>query len=337
MDKYKISCVHYPTTVVIIDDNKAFLENMQLNLSKHTLCKTFSDPQEGLNYILKSTKEHALLKDVIGVDVGSESYTHSSGQLPVQFDISQLHLHAYSEDPYSEIAVVVVDFEMPNINGAEICRQLRDAGCPVKIIMLTGEADEPMAIKIFNEKLIDKFILKGQPGLDETLKNSIIEMKKNYFQDLSYPIIRGLISDQDSSLGDPAFKSFFEKIAQDLSASSYYLIELSGSFIFIDNAGKPMWLIIRTSSALEEIADQMEDAELPVDLVASVREGKMIPYFPNYEEDIFSDASVFKKHLHKAEKLKGNKEYSYALIKELSDFPFEADKILPFNQYKARN
>ena len=61
---------------------------------------------------------------------------------------------------------------------------------PVVVATIANEADEDMAVKLFNAGVIDKFILKGQPGLAETLKNSIFEMQKRYFEDLTDPIVK---------------------------------------------------------------------------------------------------------------------------------------------------
>ena len=71
-------------------------------------------------------------------------------------------MHIYNKERFGETSVVVVDFAMPQMNGEEFCRKLGQLkGNSVKIIMLTGEADEEMAVRLFNAGVIDKFLRKG--------------------------------------------------------------------------------------------------------------------------------------------------------------------------------
>jgi CheY-like chemotaxis protein len=334
MNNPKISCVYYPTTVVIVDDNEIFLENMQLKIGSLSPCKTFSDSQEALEYIKSAATPNDSLKNVIGIDTESGHYSHMSSQLPVQYDIADLYKHAYNREHFAEVSVIVVDFEMPNMNGEQLCEQLK--GIAAKKILLTGEADELIAVRLFNAGLIDKFMLKGQPDLDQLLKNSIMEMQQRYFQELTYPIVKGLASDEDSSLGDPAFAEFFNNTCRDLAISSYYLIELSGSFLFLDDAGTPSWLIIKTLDELQELAGQIGPDVSP-ELVESVRNGEVVPYFFNMDDYFSSDDAQLEKHLYKANKLQGKKTYSYAIVKELHDFPLDKNKIFSFNDYLSQN
>ena len=36
--------------------------------------------------------------------------------------------------------VVILDWELPDLSGVNVCRQIRDEGCPVPVLMLTGKA-----------------------------------------------------------------------------------------------------------------------------------------------------------------------------------------------------
>ncbi len=337
MDEYEISCIYYPTTVVVVDDNESVLENILLKVGKNIPCKIFSDPKEGLAYIKKTLKKADILSDIIGVNESSVDYSHESNRFPIQYDLKKIFQHASDKQRFQQISVLVIDYAMPGMNGEELCRALKRAkGNPVKIIMLTGEIDEPMAVRLFNEGLIDRFLRKARPGVDEELKNCIIEMQRRYFQDLTYPIIRGIISDKDSALGDPAFREFFNKICQQVSASSYYLIETSGSFIFFNNAGKPKWLLVRTLDELKEISEQIE-ADISEDLIASIGKGEFIPYFGSLEKEIecYEDEEKLRKSLHKAEKLRGKKTYCYALLDELPGFPLETKNFVSFDEYMS--
>ncbi len=337
MEEQKMTCIYHPTTVVVVDDNPSVLQNIQLTIGEIVPCKTFSVPEEALDYLEKDIKKNNALNEIIKINVESDNYTFESEQLPLQYDISQIHKIIYEKDRFSKVSLVVVDFAMPSMNGEEFCTKLRKVkGSTIKIIMLTGEANDPKAIQLFNSGVIDRFLRKAQHGTDEDLKKCIAEMQNIYFRDLTFQIVQGLSSEQNSSLGDPDFIKFFNKICHDISASSYYLIEISGSFLFLNNAGKPTWLIIKTLKELEEISHQIE-SHISEEIIASIHNGEVVPYFGGLETEIkcFGDEEELKKHLYKAEKLIGKKTYCYALLDELPGFPLERDKILSFNQYMS--
>jgi CheY-like chemotaxis protein len=334
VDGHEISCIYYPTTVVVVDDNKSVLENIELKIGKYVPCKTYSNPNEALNFLQKEMKRTDILKNVIELDESSDHYSHVSTQVPIQYDISKIYEHVEKRDRFSEISVIVVDYAMPGLNGDELCRKLqRTKTNPIKIIMLTGEADEPIAVKLFNAGIIDRFMMKSQPNVDEELKNTIFEMQNLYFHDVNYPIVRGIASDKDSSLGDQVFVDFFSKLLRDISASSYYLIETSGSFFLMDSAGNPTWLLIRTLHELEEIANQIEP-EVSDELVDLIRRGEVVPYFGSHEPHYYADDKKLKKCLYKATRLKGERDYAYAILHEPPHgFAIKVDKIESLDDY----
>ena len=57
--------------------------------------------------------------------------------------------------------VAVMDVAMPELNGMEFCRRITDPS--IRKIVLTGKADEHVAVKSFNEGLIDRFIRRIHP------------------------------------------------------------------------------------------------------------------------------------------------------------------------------
>jgi CheY-like chemotaxis protein len=334
MAKRNIPCIYYPTTVVFVDDNKSYLQNIGYNIGRHILAKTYSDPEEALLYIQKSIEKNHPLKNIVTVDEESSSHSHTSTQVPLQYNISKIYEHIYEKNRFSEISVVAVDYAMPIMNGEEFSRKLRSIKESfVKIIMLTGEADHPMAIKLFNDGIIDKFLTKGQENLDNDLKNAIEEMQKYYFEEMSTSVINPLSCDKGSSLSDLSFVELFNEIFHRISATSYYLTEPSGSFIFLNNDGTPKWLIIKTLDELQGIAELMEDMEFSPESIKAVRNGDAIPYFGNQEDAIYSEEAKGEQFTHKAEKLTGKATYCYALLDELPGFAIDKKKIFSFKEY----
>jgi hypothetical protein len=123
----------------------------------------------------------------------------------------------------------------------------------------------------------------------------------------------------------------------DLNVSSMYLIEPSGSYLFINDAGEHTWLIVKTQNDLSESADLIEDYDISRDLVEKVKNGDAIPCaynFHNYMEAL-EKKDHFEKYLLPAKKLIGkDKVYSYCLTTELPNFILEKERILSFDNYR---
>ena len=51
MTSPKIICFYHPTSVVIVDDNTVFLENLPENLSGISQYKLFNFPEKALTYL----------------------------------------------------------------------------------------------------------------------------------------------------------------------------------------------------------------------------------------------------------------------------------------------
>jgi CheY-like chemotaxis protein len=67
--------------------------------------------------------------------------------------------------------VVVLDFDMPTLNGIETARQLRGIGVHAGLVMLSGRIDPPAD----DDGLIDRFVSKGEgvASLTSAIRNAI--------------------------------------------------------------------------------------------------------------------------------------------------------------------
>ena len=73
-------------------------------------------------------------------------------------------------EPERPAGCIVTDVRMPDMTGIELARRLRDSGSVEPVIVITGHADEPMAIEAMRAGVVD-FIEK--PFDDEVLLASI--------------------------------------------------------------------------------------------------------------------------------------------------------------------
>jgi CheY-like chemotaxis protein len=79
-----------------------------------------------------------------------------------------------------DIIFIIVDYQMPNMNGAQLIRALKEKYPNLACVMLSGQANSVQVTELENDKLLSEFISK--PWDEATLFNAL------------EPIIRGKAS-----------------------------------------------------------------------------------------------------------------------------------------------
>lgn len=147
---------YYPTTWVIVDDDKIFLKCMELVLKKHNFVKTFQSPNEALDFI-KDHRAQDINENILKSITEDRNYG-STQHIPVNFDITELVNLTSNINRYDELSGLVIDYHMPEMNGFEFANASQNI--LVNKIMLTGTVDDEAVITGFNNNLIQKFIKK---------------------------------------------------------------------------------------------------------------------------------------------------------------------------------
>ena len=70
-----------------------------------------------------------------------------------------------------EVLLLLVDYQMPNINGAELIRNIKQKYPELKCIMLSGQANNIIVNELTNDHLLEKFISK--PWEEENLISEV--------------------------------------------------------------------------------------------------------------------------------------------------------------------
>lgn len=182
----KPTCLYHPTTVLFLDDNKAFLNALELELSAQNKMLTFTDPNLAMQAI-QSCNEDINQAFFRTVDQGD---ANSATDYTVSLELNGMFNLIYDKSRFDNIGVIVVDYDMPDINGYEFCRRISDKN--IFKIMLTAEADKDTAINAFNNGAIDKFLLKTSENLYQELTDAITELKNRYFRESSRTIMEGI-------------------------------------------------------------------------------------------------------------------------------------------------
>ncbi len=329
MNYSRVPICYFPTTTVFIDDNKRFLSNLSFKLDEKLAYLLFDNPRKALQFLnIESTFNH-LTSKCLSINLELEGCAPNQHSLHV--NLGAICKEIYNGKRFNEVSVVVVDYSMPNMNGLDFAKQIKNPY--IKIIMLTGEADQHLAVKAFNEGAIHKFILKSDQNFEETLNQSIKELQQEFFQDITEGLIRLLMVESSNCLEDPNFRKVFNKAIKEKQVVEYYLIDTTGSFLLLDAKGEPSWLIVKSLDGLRMYYEIAADTHAPKILLEQLKKGEKIAHFFNTDALHEVNGIDWELYLYLAKPLQGKQGYFYALIDKITGSDIKRENIVSYEYY----
>ena len=316
MNHFLIPACFYPTTVLLVDDDALQSELLAMQLESHGACKVFESGESALNF-LKDYKSPSLMKKYMLIDEDDGALGRS-----IKINIAGIQETAFNMNRFEEITVGVIDYHMPIMNGIQLCKTIRGKYPKIKLIMLTAEADNELAVKAHNEKIIDLFVRKDLKNSPDTLLAMIYNLQLDYFRDQSSVLFESFLNSSEGypeCLNDPIFADFFFKALKDRQIIEFFIINSFGDFLLLDKNSNKSWLMIRTEQSLRlsyEIAEYAaEDNQDDVlrSMAINIERGNIAPFFEN---ELISDIPPehWASYLQSLTTIQGNKLYYYAFI-----------------------
>ncbi len=329
MQNQSIPTCYFPSTALFIDDSQDFLLNFVLQLDEKLAYRIYDSPFLALEYIQKKRSELNFLSQRC-ISEYTEAKNCPITNHTVNLDLAAIHAEVYNARRFSEISVVVVDYAMPGMDGIEFCRQLEHSN--IKKILLTGQADEKLAIEAFNEGLIDRYVKKSDPSATDLITKNIHELQQQYFQAMSEMIIRMLSVSYPSCLEDKTFINFFNSMIAKHNICEYYLADHSGSFILLDEDARVSYLMVKTEADMRENYDMALDngaSDTVLDYLASAAK---IPAF--WQTNLCPPVNEqWEKYMVDCQSFGENSQYYFALINDKPLVEIKASTILSYHHY----
>jgi CheY-like chemotaxis protein len=327
MSRYHIHPYYFPTTAVFVDDSANFLANLSLQLDSNLAYRLFYSPLDALARI-NAAKSHAgLTRKYFSTYAGAES--SSGSNRVIDLDVSKIHREVYNEDRFNEISVVVVDYAMPEMDGLEFCRNLKHPA--VKKILLTGRADEKLAVSAFNAGLIDRFILKSDPMALPSLSQAITDLQHDYFYELETIIADALTVGAESLLHDALLAEFFGAICRERRVIESYFCSNPDGFLMLDARGAGTLLLIYTEKDLQAQYEMAFDQAAPQALLDQLKSGKYVPYFWQSGGYYDANCSNWADFIYPASELRGQQWYYCALVEKPQ--PLKLETVLSYDAF----
>ena len=282
MSKFHILPYFHPSTIIFVDDNSSFLEGLKLRIPPSLAYDMFTNPSKALDY-LNTPQSIAPLADRC---FSMHDMDASIGSTAIYLDLSLIELEISRASRFLPTAVVVVDYDMPRMNGLDFCHQIHNKN--IQRILLTGVADEQIAIEAFNAGLIDRFIRKNDDHALSTIFRYIDELQNNYFANIVDKLSASLAMQPPQYFQESAVLEFISGILTDRNTLEYYMVSEPAGFLLVNSAGAVRRLILQNSDNIAKNIQYAITHSAPSSIITELKENKTLAYF--YQEiDSHSD------------------------------------------------
>ena len=330
LESFMIPCCFHPTCVVVIDDNYEFLENLNQNLSKdYASYKYFKSPQKALDYLNNIYQPDPFPNRYIE-PLDEEKWEHRT----LDVNIWDTYHEVYRPQRFDEISVIIVDYSMPGMSGLDVCKQIKDPN--IQKILLTGIADESIAILAFNEGLIQGYIRKQDFDMSDLLNEAVEKAQWRYFNRFSEIAVKAIaIADSENqAISDPKFHGFFKTLLKRYGFKEAYLCEAMGSYLLLKKDGSPYGLVVNNEDQLNLYVESAEVQKVNPSLVQDLKDRKKIMFHHNRYASFAPPLEEWENHLYPSQVLQGNLQtYYYAFAPNM--FNVDLSRVLSFETYKV--
>jgi CheY-like chemotaxis protein len=321
----KPNLFYFPTSIVFVDDDPDFIKSFTILLDEKLPIHLFSSTKEALAFINDQNSIVDSLNDFT-------NYTLlDNADQKVCLNIDALHKQIYNSERFAQISVVVTDYAMPEMDGVNFLSQIKHS--EIKRILLTGVADEKIAVKAFNEGCLDHFYLKNTAELDKEINKTIKELQEKYFGILSDPIYFALSEHTGIFFSEPQFQQIFSKLKTDYNWSEYYILEQPQGILLLNSKGDASCLFVLSEEEMRSHYEIAVAEDAPAELLEILAEGKHISWFSTPDGYYAADSGLenWREFLYPADFFNGSKNnYHYALV---SPSPLENIDMIKVRSY----
>ena len=308
----------HPTTVVLLDDNELFLRTLDLRMPGTMAYLLYQDARQALTRI----NERPILAPIpLRYEAPPRATLHWP-ETVIRFDLSLIEQEIYQTERFRRVSVLIADFSMPAMTGLELCAQIVDPG--IKKILMTGTADETVAVRAFNDGVIDHYVPKNRPNTLDDVVDGARELQRAYFLDQQRAIQETLLLDPPALLEDPVVIEYFAAERKKHRIVEYYLVGDPPGFVCISTRGVLSRLLVLSNAEVTQQVDFVARRGAPLDVVQAIARRSQIGYFVEGAETDPDESYPWHRMLHKPTRLEGKQEWWVAFITDAAiDIEFD--------------
>ena len=258
-----------PGSVVFLDDDPDYLDMLQLLAPAVWPVRFYLRPAQCLRQLQQEAADWEA--DVWAQqEIIDRWHRHGTPLIPQILQYWARH----GARRYGLTQVCVVDYSMPQTDGLQLLDALRD--WPGAKVLLTGQADEQMAVQAFNQGLIAQFIPKQAPDISRRVVDAVSRLLAAACQRHAALWRATLTPVQNAMLRTPAMA---QALAQWVAARGwveYLVIGAPFGILGRDAQGLAGWLQLEPHSGLDELAELAESVGAATAALAQIRQGRQL-------------------------------------------------------------
>jgi CheY-like chemotaxis protein len=255
-----------PYTIASVDDDASFVEMLAIASPKDWQMKLFTHAQPMLAFL---NAQSALAK----TDFTAMTYALSGSQGNTHPIVKVLQYWRDSPQRWAQVEILVTDYAMPKMTGLQLLENLTDwQGLSV---LLTGVADEAMAVKAFNEGLIHQYIPKQSNVIVDELIDTVARLDDKLFQPYQLLCETHLSTAQLKLLHVESVQAILQPFAAKHWVEHVVISEPFG-ILGVSKNGQMSWLQIEHASEIDDLKAIADTEPWDATRLASIHAGSAL-------------------------------------------------------------
>jgi CheY-like chemotaxis protein len=305
-----LSPYFHPTTIVLVDDNEAFLRSLTLEMPATIACHGFTSPEAALEFLNQPIDLAPLVDRCFTLERSRVD------QAIIRLDLGLIEQEINYLQRFRRVSAVLVDYAMPAVNGLQLCERMTDPYA--RRALLTGVADEKLAVEAFNAGLIHRFIPKHKATAVEAVIAFIAELEREYFRQYLGRLTTALTIDPPAFLVDPAIAVLVQRLLHEERVVEYYLVDDPPGLLMLRSDGSVIRLLLLDGVAHRAQIDFVQRFDAPGHIRRGIEAGELAGLFSgDSPADYFGDEPYpWDERVVPAEILDGRQPWRVALARD---------------------
>lgn len=258
--------VSYPATVVFVDDNDSYLDALRRFFPDISTNLFFTRAQTGLAFIRQHARENSLAFAPASAclsETGLEQVVESSAERDV----------LTREARFAEVAAVVVDYDMPGMSGVEFLSSISHLRCAK--VLLTGVADETVAVKAFNAGIVDLYLRKTDADSANRLVHFLRDARQRHCSESGWVGSGG----NGATYCDARVRKLIDDTVAAEGIVEYYWRPEQNAILMFDRCGDPSVFVAWAENDWISQGEIVADEDGPVELLQQMAVRDALPVF----------------------------------------------------------
>ncbi len=256
---------HTPGTVVFLDDDPDYLDMLALVLPREWHVELYMRPADCIARLQAEPPQWEA--DAWAQQQMIDRWRDGAPLIP-----QILRYWGRSTARFDLTRVLVVDESMPAMDGLQVLDGIVD--WPGSRVLLTGQADEQIAVNAFNRGLIDQFLAKQSPDISRRLVEALQRLMATTSDRQSRAWRATLTPEQLAWLRSPDVTQGIQNVAR--RWVEHAVIGAPFGVLGMEASGATSWLQLEHATRLDTLAELCEAERMSAKEVTDVRTGRKL-------------------------------------------------------------